>query len=195
MDSYRRVNAASVGNVVLLTWCLLQDNCKRIVRNRTLTSNRLMLIWIRHLTRSAETAFGESWQNTGTPKNTSPSLDNFMTACIQECKTTEKGPVTNGIEQGCVLAPTTFSIMFSAILLDAFNSSDNGIDIRYHTDCSEGFNQKQGKNWYHQRVDVRRRLCTERYYQSQHAKQSWQVLNGLWQFWFDHQYKKERSDS
>ena len=29
-------------------------------------------------------------------------------------------PVTNGVEQGCVLASTLFSMMFSAMLTDAF---------------------------------------------------------------------------
>ena len=44
--------------------------------------------------------------------------------------------VTNGVKQGCVLAPTFFSIIFSAMLFDAFRGSDYGIDIRYLTDCS-----------------------------------------------------------
>ena len=41
-----------------------------------------------------------------------------------------------GLSRGCVLAPTLFSIMFSAMLFDAFSGLDNGIDIRYLTDCS-----------------------------------------------------------
>ena len=36
-------------------------------------------------------------------------------------------PVTNGVKQGCVLAPTLFSMMFTA----AFQDGDNGIPIRY----------------------------------------------------------------
>ena len=40
-------------------------------------------------------------------------------------------PVTNGVKQGCVLASTLFSMMFSAILTDAFQDGDNGIPIRY----------------------------------------------------------------
>ena len=36
-------------------------------------------------------------------------------------------PVTNGVRQGCVLASTLFSIMFSAMLTDAFQDGDNGI--------------------------------------------------------------------
>ena len=40
--------------------------------------------------------------------------------------------VTNGVKQGCVLAPTLFSMMFSAMLTAAFQDGDNGINIRYH---------------------------------------------------------------
>ena len=43
-------------------------------------------------------------------------------------------PVTNGVKQGCVLASTLFSMMFSAMLTDAFQGGDNGIPIRYRFD-------------------------------------------------------------
>ena len=43
-------------------------------------------------------------------------------------------PVTNGVKQGCVLASTLFSIMFSAMLTNAFQDGDNGIPIRYRFD-------------------------------------------------------------
>ena len=42
--------------------------------------------------------------------------------------------VTNGVKQGCVLAPTLFSMMFSAMLMDAFQDSDTGFPIRYRFD-------------------------------------------------------------
>ena len=32
--------------------------------------------------------------------------------------------VTNGVKQGCVMAPTLFSMMFSAMLMDVFQDSD-----------------------------------------------------------------------
>ena len=51
-------------------------------------------------------------------------------------------PVKNWFKQGCVLAPTLFSIMFSAMLLDEFRGSDIRIDIRYHTDDSV-FNRRR----------------------------------------------------
>ena len=43
-------------------------------------------------------------------------------------------PVTNGVKQGCVLAPTLFSMMFFAILTATFQDGDNGIPIRYRFD-------------------------------------------------------------
>ena len=43
-------------------------------------------------------------------------------------------PVTNWVKQGCVLASTLFSMMFSAMLTDAFQDGDKGIPIRYRLD-------------------------------------------------------------
>ncbi len=44
--------------------------------------------------------------------------------------------ITNAVKQGCVHAPTLFSLMFSAILIDAFSDSDEGIGIRFRSDGS-----------------------------------------------------------
>ena len=46
----------------------------------------------------------------------------------------EPFPVTNGVKQGCVMAPTLFSMMFSAMLTDAFQGVDAGFPIRYRFD-------------------------------------------------------------
>ena len=43
-------------------------------------------------------------------------------------------PVTNGIKQGCVLAPTLFSIVFSAMLNDAYCEGKVGVDFHFRTD-------------------------------------------------------------
>ena len=43
-------------------------------------------------------------------------------------------PVTNGIKQGCLLASAMFSMVFSAMLRDAFQDGDNNIPIRYRFD-------------------------------------------------------------
>ena len=34
--------------------------------------------------------------------------------------------VTNGVKQGCVMAPTLFTMMFSAMFMDAFQDRDTG---------------------------------------------------------------------
>ncbi|XP_060761994.1 succinate dehydrogenase cytochrome b560 subunit, mitochondrial isoform X1 [Neoarius graeffei] len=57
-------------------------------------------------------------------------LHDGMLARVQDCReTSEPFPITNGVKQGCVLAPTLFSMMFSVMLSDAFTGSDAGIDI------------------------------------------------------------------
>ena len=57
-----------------------------------------------------------------------------MKAQVQDNgETSQPFPVSNGVNQGCVLAPTLFSLMFSAMLTDAFRDGDVGIDLRYRT--------------------------------------------------------------
>ena len=43
-------------------------------------------------------------------------------------------PVTNGVKQGCVLAPTLFSIVFSAMLNDVYREGKVGVDFHFRTD-------------------------------------------------------------
>uniref|UniRef100_A0A8C7Z6H7 Reverse transcriptase domain-containing protein n=1 Tax=Oryzias sinensis TaxID=183150 RepID=A0A8C7Z6H7_9TELE len=58
-----------------------------------------------------------------------------MKARVQDSgEASQPFPVTNGVKQGCVLAPTLFSLLFSAMLSDAFRNGDTGIVIRYRTD-------------------------------------------------------------
>ena len=58
-----------------------------------------------------------------------------MLARVQnEGEFSDSFPVTNGVKQGYVLASIPFSMMFSAMLTDAFQDGDNGISIRYRFD-------------------------------------------------------------
>ena len=58
-----------------------------------------------------------------------------MLARVQECgESSDPFPVTNGTKQGCVLAPTLFSIVFSLMLLDAFQDLDRGVYIQFRSD-------------------------------------------------------------
>ena len=43
-------------------------------------------------------------------------------------------PVPEGVKQDCVMAPTLFSMMFSAILTDAYQDCDAGFPISYRFD-------------------------------------------------------------
>ena len=43
----------------------------------------------------------------------------------------EPFPVTNSVKQGCVMPPTLFSMMFSAMLTDAFKDCDAGLNAIY----------------------------------------------------------------
>ncbi|BHF58779.1 hypothetical protein SprV_0100173400 [Sparganum proliferum] len=42
--------------------------------------------------------------------------------------------VTSGVKRGCVLAPTLFSLMFSAMLMEAYRDERPGIRIAYRMD-------------------------------------------------------------
>ncbi|VDL89119.1 unnamed protein product [Schistocephalus solidus] len=61
-------------------------------------------------------------------------LHDGMTACVTDNGTVSKAfAVTNGVKQGCVLAPNLSSLMFSAMLMDAYRDEQPGIRIAYRT--------------------------------------------------------------
>ena len=60
--------------------------------------------------------------------------DGMMVKVLDDGDESETFPVTNGVKQGCVLAPTLFSMVFSAMLTDAFRGCHDGIHIKYRTD-------------------------------------------------------------
>ena len=60
--------------------------------------------------------------------------DGMMARVIHDGVVSEPFPVTNGVKQGCVLAPTLFSLLFAEMLSSALANTDAGITIRYRTD-------------------------------------------------------------
>ena len=63
------------------------------------------------------------------------SFHERMVARIQDQgHTSEPFSVTNGTKQGCVMAPLLFTLVFSAMLYDAFHDNDLGALIRFRTD-------------------------------------------------------------
>ena len=67
--------------------------------------------------------------------------EGMMARVLDDGDTSNDFAVTNGVKQGCVLAPTLFSMVFSAMLSDAFND-ETGISIKYRTD-GKLFNQRR----------------------------------------------------
>ena len=60
--------------------------------------------------------------------------DGLQTCVQNDGEYSEPFLVTNGVKQGCVMAPTWFSMMFSAMLTDAFQDVDAGFPIRFRFD-------------------------------------------------------------
>ena len=56
--------------------------------------------------------------------------DGMQAKVVQGKDTSKEFPVTNGVKQGCVLAPTLFSIYLSAMLHTAFKGIEKGIYIQ-----------------------------------------------------------------
>nr|VZI25274.1 unnamed protein product [Spirometra erinaceieuropaei] len=60
--------------------------------------------------------------------------DGIMARVTDNGAVSEAFAVTNGVKQGCVLAPTLFSLMFTVRLMDAYCDESPGIRIAYRMD-------------------------------------------------------------
>nr|VZI46780.1 unnamed protein product [Spirometra erinaceieuropaei] len=77
--------------------------------------------------------------------------DGMMAQVTDNGAVSEAFAVTNGVKQGCVLAPTLFSLMFSAMLMYAYRYERPGIRIAYRTD---------GHLLNHRRMNFQSRVST-----------------------------------
>nr|VZI45128.1 unnamed protein product [Spirometra erinaceieuropaei] len=80
----------------------------------------------------------EIMQKFGCPKRFTQMVrqlhDGMMARVTDNGAVSEAFAVTNGVKQDCVLAPTLFSLMFSAMLMDAYRDERPGMRIAYRTD-------------------------------------------------------------
>jgi hypothetical protein len=62
-------------------------------------------------------------------------LHDGMEACVlDQGEKSDPFHINNGVKQGCVLAPTLFSIVFSVLLLVAFKEAEDGVLINHRFD-------------------------------------------------------------
>ena len=59
--------------------------------------------------------------------------DGTRATVLDNGDTSDSFPVINGVKQGCVLAPTICSMVFAAMLHDASQDNDDGIQLKYRT--------------------------------------------------------------
>ena len=78
--------------------------------------------------------------------------DGMLARVQNDGKLSNPFSVTNGVKQDGVLASALFSMMFSAMLTDAFQGGDNGIPIMYRFD---------GKIFHLRRLQAKSKVQTE----------------------------------
>ena len=60
--------------------------------------------------------------------------DSMRATVLDNGDMSDSFPVTNRVKQGSVLTPTLFSMVFAAMLHDASQDNDDGIQLKYRTD-------------------------------------------------------------
>ncbi|BHF68153.1 hypothetical protein SprV_0301118300 [Sparganum proliferum] len=82
--------------------------------------------------------------------------DGMMAPVTDNGAVSEAFAVTNGVKQGCVLAPTLFNLMSSAMLMDTYRDERPGIRIAYRTD---------GQQLNHRRMQFKSRVSTTTFHE------------------------------
>ena len=59
--------------------------------------------------------------------------DGMLAWVLNSGQSSDAFPVTNGVKQGCVLALSLFSILFTATLSDAFSHDDDSLKLCFHS--------------------------------------------------------------
>ena len=72
--------------------------------------------------------------------------DGMFCRVIENGDASDPFPVSNGVKQGCVLAPTLFSLLFAQMLSAALSQTEAGVKIHYHTD-GDFFNLRRLKSY------------------------------------------------
>ena len=60
--------------------------------------------------------------------------DGMRATVLDSGDTSDSFPFTNGVKQGCVIAPILFSMVFAVMLHDASQDNEDGFQLKYRTD-------------------------------------------------------------
>ena len=102
--------------------------------------------------------------------------DGMTSRVIENGDVSDPFPVTNGVKQGCVLAPTLFSLLFAEMLSAALAKTSAGITMCYRTD-GRFFDQRRLKaNTKVQEALVRDFLFADDCALAAHSKEDQQCL-------------------
>ena len=121
-----------------------------------------------------------------------------MLARVQDNgETSAAFPVSNGVKHGCVLALNLVSLMFSAMLTDAFKELNGGMSMRYryHPHPQEASCKNQGLKRHHQHLPACWSLRPQRYLRSGHATQCWRALWCLQHLWAHNMHHEDWSNA
>jgi len=116
----------------------------RQIQEKCREQNQSLYLLFVDLTKAFDTVSREGlWKillKLGCPKKLVDIISSFhdgmMARVVEDGIVSDPFPVTNGVKQGCVLAPTLFSLMFAGMLFSALSATETGITIRYRCDGS-----------------------------------------------------------
>ena len=112
--------------------------CLRQLQEKCIEQDRPLYIVFVDFTKAFDTVGRTGlWQllrKCGCPENFTIMIESLLTGMIVNVsnggEVSDTFAITNGVKQGCVLAPTFFSIFLSAILEEAIRDMGNGVYIQ-----------------------------------------------------------------
>lgn len=146
-----RLYAHITPGIVPETQCGFRNNrstvdmifCLRQLQEKCIEQNRSLYVVFVDFTKAFDTVGRRGlWQllrKYGCPEKFTRMIESLHTGMMAKVKeageTSESFPVSNGVKQGCVLAPTLFSIFLSAMLEEAFADFEEGVYIQSRQDA------------------------------------------------------------
>ena len=145
-----RASVASESRGARWIWSLLSGSSRKNVSSSTKTSTCSSSISPKHSTLWTELHSGRYSASLDAHLEFVQIIRSFHDGMF--CRVIENGdasdpfPVSNGVKQGCVLAPTLFSLLFAQMLSAALSQTEAGVKIHYRTD-GDFFNLRRLKSY------------------------------------------------